>query len=245
MRSVVLVLVFVAFVIGGLVALAPLSVLLRMSGVADEGVAWRQARGTAWKGQLSGLELEGNPAGNVELQLTLQSLLSGRGHDIVWSAPFGSARANVRVRPDGLHFDDLTATVQPSLIARLDPRIASLEGTITVRAAEGVLDRNACRSATGDVSTDLARQVALRFGRDWPLLTGPLSCVEGEVVADVSGEAADGTQISARIGGARALNVQVSNTSADVIAALQLAGFTTSAKGAELILAAPTKEIKP
>jgi hypothetical protein len=95
------------------------------------------------------------------------------------------------------------------------------------------------------VSTDLARQVALRFGRDWPLLTGALSCAEGEIVADVSGEAADGTQIRARIGGARALNVQVSNTSSDVVAALQLAGFTASAKGAELILTAPTKEIKP
>lgn len=245
MRSILLVLVFIGFVIGGVVAFAPLSVMLRMSGVAVEGVGWRQARGTAWNGQLSGLELQGNPAGNVELQLTLPSVLAGRGHDIIWSAPFGNARANVRVRPDGLHFDDLTAAVEPSAIARLDPRIASLEGTITVRGGAGILDRKACRSATGDVSTDLARQVALRFGRDWPMLTGALSCVEGEVVADVSGEAADGTQIRARIGGARALNVQISNTSSDVVAALQLAGFTASAKGAELILTAPTKEIKP
>ena len=245
MRSLVLAFVFVASVLLGAIAFAPMSILARLPGVSADGLSWRHARGTIWHGQLSGIEWNGNAAGNIELQLPLLSALSGKGHDVVWVAPFGSARANVRIRPDGVSFDNLTATVEPSAIPGIDQRLASLEGTITLRDGAGVLDRQRCRALSGNVSTDLARQVAIRFGRDWPLLAGTLACEDGVAVAGLAGEATDGTAINVKIGAPRSLNVQVSNSGPDVTGALQLVGFSPSPGGAELVLRAQEEATKP
>ena len=93
MKRITLILVFVAALIVGLISGIPLSFAMRNAGLIEQGIGWQQARGTIWRGQVTGLVYRGTPAGALDIRSSPLSLFTGSiASDINWGALTGRAR---------------------------------------------------------------------------------------------------------------------------------------------------------
>lgn len=229
MRTFLLTTVFVGTFVCAAAANVPLSFVMKKSGLASKGIAWQQARGTIWQGEVTGLVVHGQPMGGVEGDFSLMRLLKGQpGHLLHWSGPSGRGMALAGPLKDGLHIQDGQASVTFDA-ARISTVFPAQEVSLRLSNVSMDVGPEGCRSAKGNVATDALAQVSAVYGATWPELTGFLSCEKGELVMSVNGKAADGTEISAEAfvqGGGRLelWNVPDSQTNA-----LLLAGFTNEA----------------
>ena len=229
MRKTLLLLVFAGVFVLTLVANAPLSFIMKRSGIVQQGVSWQQARGTAWHGQVTGLAVRGDPVGAVQGDFSLLRMVQGQpGHMLRWSGPSGQGSAlatlsgsSIRIR-QGRAAVTFDATRISSLFPAQDVSLrlsnVSIEAT-----SEG------CRSASGQVSTDALSRVSAAYGANWPDLDGSLDCVDGELVISVEGRAADGTHIAAKSSLQGNGRLELWDVPENQTNALLLAGFTNEA----------------
>ena len=217
---------FVSVLIGGLVAFAPLSFLMRQSGVASQGLGWLQARGSVWHGQVTGLYWKGDPLGSVSLDADLmRALRGGASHTAQWSGPAGQGRALIILSGGGVSAEDVSVSLPLSDGLGIDPMIARLRASVRLTDGRVAYRGGACTQASGRVTSDLAQQAAAMFERSWPLLTGPLTCRDGVLYADLTGVADDGTDISLSANPETGLRIDIVTEDADARVALLSAGF--------------------
>lgn len=229
MRGLLLSTVFAGAFVYAAAANVPLAFAMKESGLATKGIAWQQARGTIWHGEVTGLVVQGRPAGAVEGEFSLMRLLKGQpGHLLHWSGPSGRGMALAGPSKDGLHIQKGQASITFDA-ARISSMFPAQDVSLRLSNVSMDVGLEGCRSAKGNVSTDALAQISATYGATWPELTGFLSCENGELVMSVNGQAADGTQIAAEAfvqGGGRLELWDVPDNQTN---ALLLAGFTNEA----------------
>ncbi|MEZ6000850.1 type II secretion system protein N [Hyphomonas sp.] len=229
MRRLLLLMVFIAVFVFTLAANAPLSFILKRSGIVQQGVSWQQARGTAFHGQVTGLAMRGDPVGAVQGDFSLLRMVQGQpGHLIRWSGPMGqgSALATLSGSSVKIRKGRAAVTFDATRISTLFPA-----QDVSLRLSNVSIDANAsgCRAASGDVTTDALSRISAVYGANWPDLDGSLSCVDGEIVVSVEGQAADGTRISAKSSLQGDGRLELWDVPENQTNALLLAGFTNEA----------------
>lgn len=226
MKRLLFIVVFVFSFAVALVAAVPLSFVMRVSGIAAGNVSWQQARGTVWNGQVTGLEVEGQPAGTLSLTLRPADILRAElGHDLIWSGPAGRGAAQVSLSPDAISVRNGRAEVAVDT-SRVSSRLPQHEAVLQITGANMSFRGTDCISGDGKVATKGLSGISTGYGMNWPELSGVVRCNAGEVLVDLSGTADDGAsiQVTASLrGGGRMELTNVPETHAQ---ALLLAGFT-------------------
>lgn len=224
--GIVLAIVFLTTLIAGVIAFTPLSFVMRQSGIAERGVGWQQARGSIWQGQVTGLSWRGEPIGAVNLESNPLRLLSGgASHHVTWVSPQGRGDADIKASRKSIVAGNANLSMPVTRRTGIDPAFSQLGASIRLSGGQLRFSGERCDSASGTVTSDIARLAAASMGRDWPILSGPLTCKDGELEALMSGAAADGTRLELRLNRATGLRVTLENADDEVKANLALAGF--------------------
>ncbi|MAN46206.1 MAG: type II secretion system protein N [Alphaproteobacteria bacterium] len=228
--------VFSLCLLGGLVAFAPLSFAMRQSGLTGQGIGWQQARGSIWSGQVTGIVWKGQPVGAVDLQARPGRIFSGIPmHEARWSGPAGQGQALVGMKGRALNARDVSASLYLDHLKGIDPSLSNLGSTVRLSNAHLVMEGERCKAASGTITTNLARLAAVTYDRDWPILSGSISCEQGELGANMIGQADDGTVISFQGKLLTGLRLEIETLDEDLRGALKLAGF--KAEGTKLVYA--------
>ena len=231
MRSAGIILLVVIGLIGGLIWQVPLSFALRQSGIASTGVSWTQARGTIWQGQVTDIAVQQRKIGALELNLIPTSLLSGSlSYDARWVGPIGKGVGSISVSASSYSAKNVSLAVSLSEIPDLVEELKQAEATFRMSQADVSWERfDGCIRASGALQTDVVRLVGHQLQKDWPDLTGELSCENGNLVANLSGESAQGERFDVVFFMATSEPVRyranISGVSPDVENALALYGF--------------------
>jgi len=180
-------------ILGGIVAIGgavisqlPLSLVgpkIQISGKTP------QYSGTIWNGFMTGTD-----AGTLTLKTSLGKLFSGKNPVHVWGGPDGlSIRAEAGF--SGLRALNLDGTMKA--LALRDPRVARVNGNFRLDIPDMKLMQS-CEYADGRMWTNFLSQNVDLMRWKGPELEGPVTCEDGNIIADLSGadEAAD---ISARV----------------------------------------------
>lgn len=130
--------------------------------------------GTYWDGQVRDVPLLG--------QVAIQGGLSGLTID---TGP-GDVTLKADVMSDGA--TDLILSMPIAAIPTSDNRLSGLDGRISMRLDEIVIDEQTCVRATGQVSTDVLQLNQSAFGWAGPNLSGPVDCEDGRVRVELSGD---------------------------------------------------------
>ena len=231
MRSAGLIILVSLGLIGGLIWQAPLSFALRQSGVASTGISWSQARGTIWQGQVTDIAVQQRKIGSVDLSLKPASLGGGKlEYRAQWVGPAGRGVGDLSLGTDTYSARNLSASINLSNIPDVVDEFKQADATFRMSRANIVWGRyEGCKSAGGELQTDIVRLVGHRIQKAWPDLTGTLSCDEGSLVADLSGESQQGEEFNIVFYFAASEPVKyranISGVSPDIQNALALYGF--------------------
>lgn len=227
-RQLVLIAAFVAFFEA--VAIAPASLLPTIGGFSRSGVGYEKARGSIWRGVLSGTRIDGYNLGEIEFELHPLSLFAGAaavGFRMSGGAIEGSGALRLsafgggEIRNARLVFD-LGAAQRFSFLGQ------PLEGRARADISRLVFSNVGCVEAEADLFTDALAAPARRLGRRPLDLSGPGRCEAGDVVVALRGENEDATvTLTVRVSPARtySLTAEVDPAGDDVSAALAALGF--------------------
>jgi len=182
-------------------------------------------RGTIWRGTLSGLPLFESANYNASLlSQRMNFTTGGRGNYLNGDISKSDAKnINLRVNLTSIPFTD--------------GRLVNLQGDVVALISEMTFDETSCLSAIGNAQTDVLQRNGGAIQWTGPLLTGPISCEEGAVIANLSGK--DGQQsVNALLdlapdGNYRAV-VTVRTNRAEADAVLPLFGFTRAGRDFKL-----------
>lgn len=205
--------------IGGLVALAPASLvgarLAEVPGARIGGV-----EGTAWRGKAEAASVGPVDLGVARWRLELLPLLGGRSDLALETERMGRARLR---RADGETWIEARRVVAP-LGA---PGLGTADVVVTDVAAT-LADDGSCRSARGAVTASPAGE-ASQTGE----LTGPLSCRDGRLVADLAGGPLRATWEADGRAGTWRLAARWTTADPATLNALAAKGFVRTPDGAE------------
>jgi general secretion pathway protein N len=158
---------FLAAFAFSLVALLPLRLALDWFGLAERGLAAREATGSVWNGALLESQLGAFEMGDLGARLRLLPLLVGRARLDVEAVEGDGFKGGLTRAGAGFGLDDVTARLRPGAGGPIP--LATLEATdLSVRFSGG-----RCRSADGRVRAALAGEVA---GIAFPPLAGNARC---------------------------------------------------------------------
>lgn len=233
-------LVIVAFVLAlatGAVANIPLSFAMRLSGVADRGLSWQQARGTVWNGQISSMVSNGVDLGTARMKLHAISLVAGKpSATLQMSAGAVQGSMEASVGGQNINVTDLSMNADLSQLSNLKPELRRTGGTLSVRnGALSISREGTCQAASGSASLDTVRRIGILYGRDWPLLSGQLSCDSGAFLIRLSGEgqAQERFDLTVRFlqTGTTQIKVQAANLDPEAAQLLPALGFSKTPEG--------------
>lgn len=229
MRKSLLLIVFAGVFVVTLIASAPLSFVLKQTGIVEQGVSWQQARGTVWHGQVTGLAVHGDAVGAVQGDFSLMRMIRGQpGHLLRWSGPSGQGSALAALSGDQILIRQGRAMVMFDA-ARISSLFPAQEVSLRLSNMSIEATADGCRTASGKVNTDALSRISAVYGANWPDLDGVLSCADGDLVVSVEGRAADGTRISARSSLQGNGRLELWDVPENQTNALLLAGFTNEA----------------
>ena len=150
------------------------------------GVAYTNASGTLWRGQLEGLHINAVRAGDVRLSVSaLHFFLLRAG--VSWSvegldmAGEGSAWQSL-LGGTGLQADRLEVSAGAML-----PWLP-IFGTVEVSDLDLVMARSGCQRAAGQVTTDVLERSERTLNWRGPRLTGSVECQGSDLVLSIAGE---------------------------------------------------------
>lgn len=132
--------------------------------------------GTIWNGTASNIPVF--ETANVNLKpLSLSAQIeSGNGVNYLT----GLASTN--------HARDIALIVDLVTLPLTDQRVRGLAGTVNMTLTEIKYDRQTCLSANGSVTTDVLQRNQARLNWTGPALSGPISCEDGSLIANISGQ---------------------------------------------------------
>lgn len=162
----------------------PLGFVLDRANLPAGSVSYSAAEGTIWNGRLNGLEVAGQPIGDVTLSARPQDLLAGGlSYDLQWGGPGGRGVTQITLGFGG------SVSLQET---RLEQSIGSVEGLMNairefggvVRLRDGAikLRQDQCESAAGTISSDILTNIGQSYGRAFGPVDGRLSCEDGVIV---------------------------------------------------------------
>lgn len=223
-----LALVFLAALLVALIAMAPLRFVLDAAG-GQSRLGFVSAYGSIWQGRVYGVRLGGEPIREVRVSLQPAALLTGAlsgRWTLADSRIGGSGDGAIRANGDWMLRDvDAHATLARLGLDRwpgLDPR-----ERVFVQIDRLVVEDGACVQAAGTLRTGALIALARVFDADGPPLVGDLSCDNGRLALDFSGESEDVSVRGRVVFGAQAYDwsAEVETGLADLADALAVAGF--------------------
>ena len=180
-----------AIFVATLVASAPASLISVFISSQPGGVAYRDARGTIWNGELVGASIAGAPLGNVAFRLSPASLLQ-LAPDVALSARGGAVIGSGRMKAGAggqIELRDVDAQIALGAIAPQGIFGEPVNGDANVAIERVVFSRRAgCRQARGEITTNVLDAPAKRFNLPALPMAGTIAC-DGEVlVVSLAGE---------------------------------------------------------
>ena len=135
--------------------------------------------GTIWKGQITGVDF----IGDIHLGVDAKALLSGQlPLSFQTSSPVmtmsGKASKN---RLKAFKFSGQLADLPTS-----DGRLKEIAGQVDFEISEMEFEEN-CKSASGNAATDILTRNGGRWRWRGPLLSGPISCDQGDLLVKLLG----------------------------------------------------------
>lgn len=136
--------------------------------------------GTVWGGQVRGLDY----IGTANFKLSPKALFHG-GLPMTFASQssamsiFGNAS---RTKLKDIQFSGILAKLPTR-----DGRLKELAGQVNIRIDELEIENNTCTFASGQVSTDFLALNQARWQWQGPTLAGPISCEDGDMLAELSG----------------------------------------------------------
>ena len=212
-----LVSLFIVVFVVALLAQLPLAWVLGQAGLDRAGISHGRVTGTVWSGQVSGLQVMGQPIGRVSLDHQPGALLSGRvAYRLTFRGETGEGRGEVAVGLDRtVRVQDLVADIDVQSLRRLQPQLRQVPSDLQVTLSDLVIgaDRR-CRSATGQLRTDVLEAIGPRLDWAGPVLQGPLRCEAGALGLTLAGGAPGEDRIE--VEGQVALDTQIYRVEARV-----------------------------
>jgi len=176
--------------------------------------------GTIWNGNINGLDI----IGNAQFQLTPKSLLSS---GLPLSYQTSSPVMQLSGQASRHHIKNFNFSGQIAGLPTSDGRLKDLAGNVNIEVAELKFNKT-CFSAAGQASTDILSLNQSRWQWKGPLLSGPLRCEDGDIIAELSG-AENGQSIQAtlriKIDGAYRADFSVRTPQPEAGIVLPLYGF--------------------
>lgn len=181
-RLVILVALFLVVFLAALVWRMPASFVFERAGLPGGAVSFTYVGGTVWEGTVSGLNVGGQPLGQVRFKLRPGALVAGRlVYDVRVSGETAEARGTVGIGLDrSVALTDAFADINIQALRRLDPRLRQAPAKLQVTLDELRLDRRrACRAGDGALSTDLLMAAGRRWNWQGPDMLGEIACRDG------------------------------------------------------------------
>ena len=205
----------------GLISQLPLSWI--GGAVPQAGPTPLSFTGTVWNGQVTGLPL----SGPLNVKTRPGQFLSG-GTPFEFNSQ--ATGIDLRGKAGTKQVKDLFYRAELSVLPITDGRLTGLAGMIDVAVSEGRFGKG-CESLTGTIRTDAPTRNKARLRWGGPDLSGPLSCEDGEVIANLAGQDTR-TDINAVIrinmGGSYRMEATVTSVDPEAGALLPLFGFQRS-----------------
>lgn len=200
------------------VATAPLQFVLDRAAVG-QAIHYSHASGSIWKGRVSGLVVDGQPVGDLDIKADFRALLKGSlAYDVDVRGELANAKARAAIRMNGdVSVSNLIADLDVRQLVRLDPRLRTQPSRLGVTVIEGRWSmRGACRSLNGDIDTDILSAMGRVYDWNGPELAGVMECQDGQTVVRLDGAgSADQIAVEGRFAPPRdyvvTANVQTSN----------------------------------
>ncbi len=190
----------ILLVIAGVVGLAfvPLATALKLSGAADNGVAWTEARGTIYSGGLDNLTVNGTNYGNADLTLDPSALLDVTlQYGVAWTGTHGQGNAKVSVDSgQTVTLKDYVINLDLEDYERAAKWIRQAGGKIKLEGPVIQFKGSECVLAEGVASSDVLDRNREILGSGWSDLRGDISCEEGKLLVPLESENAAGTRFS-------------------------------------------------
>lgn len=215
----------------------PLSFALRVSGAAERGLSWQQARGTVWNGQIAGLVSGGVDLGTLGLKSQPMSLILGRpAAGVQLSAGAVEGRLDASLAGPEIRIRDLSVNADLARLSNLRPQLRQAGGALSLRGGALTLTQDgACLAASGTASLDTVRRIGMLYGRDWPLVSGDLTCEAGAVLIRLSGTgpAQERFDLAVRFlqAGSTEIRVLAAGLDPDAAGLLPALGFSSTPEG--------------
>lgn len=231
MRYLIYTLLALAITVGIAVTTVPLGFVLGQLGLGGVGVGWAHTEGTLYRGRVNGVFTQQQVVGDVGLTLKPMSLLGGGlGYDIDMGGAGLRGTADVTLRPGQLVLQDVRARQSIAALEGLAAPIRAMGGEVRVTDADAVFDIKGCKALIGTVTSDALTRAAGQYGKVFGPVSGPLSCEDGLVVADLASDSPDGdvVRISGRFGidGQGDVRVDVETSDPAMAAFLSQANFS-------------------
>jgi hypothetical protein len=142
----------------------------------------------------------------------------------------------VSVSGQGMNVKDLSINADLAKLSNLQSELKRAGGTLGVgNAAVSTRRDGTCLNATGTATLDTVRRIGILYGRDWPLLSGDLSCDSGAFLIMLSGtgQAQEKFDLTVRFiqPGTTQIKVQAANLDAEAAQLLPALGFSTAPEG--------------
>jgi hypothetical protein len=237
MYRLLVVFVFILALVGSAAVNIPLSFAMRISGTAERGLSWQQARGTVWDGQVSGLASSGVDLGTALIKADARSLFSGKpGFTLQLSSGAVQGSMELVLASQALQVKNLSINADLALLSNLKPELQRTGGTLSLQNSEISTERDgSCMNANGTVTLDTVRRVGILYGRDWPLLSGEVSCDAGAFLISLSGlgQAQETFDLTVRViqSGTTQIKVKVANVDPEAALLLPALGFSNTSEG--------------
>ena len=208
----------------------PLGMALNQAPLSGMGIQWTQSEGTIWDGRMSGVYVNGQPVGDIDLALRPASLLTlSPAVEVQWGGAGGRGAGVVTLKGDVIEATDLRVEQQVSALESLSNELRAIGGIVRLSGGSVRIENNACTQASGQVQTDTLTRAALQFGREFSDLSGNISCVDGafNLLMNGSSPAGDTMKIDAdaSLQGASNIDITVNTSDNDIQMLLAQAGF--------------------
>ncbi len=203
------------------------------------GVSYGHVQGTLWKGSVHDVIVANQPIGRVDLKTRPLSVLS-LSPTLEWSfaGPVGSGRGVLLTTlSNDIELSNTIVDLNVQALARLDARLrqAPSKVSLTIRALE-TRTNGECRSATGNLSTDILSSLGGRYAWEGPNMIGEIRCENLDYLVTLQNDGGpDDVSASIQIepSGLFDVSALMVPTNANVQAALPVIGFTQGETGYE------------
>jgi len=233
-----LIFLFIAVFVTTLVARAPAGLALDLAGLDSAGLSHGRVAGTIWSGEVSRVNLRGQPLGRVTFEARPGAVLSGRiAYDVTVMGETGEARAVAFAGRERRGVENLVGDINVQALRRLDPRLRQVPSTVQLSIRElSFATKRDCRSADGGLRSDVLTRLGEAWQWEGPAMTGRVRCDGDTLLVELEG--VDGDEaIRARLQVDPAqmrysLRASVETSNPGVEAALRELEFTRSEGGA-------------